>query len=330
MSTRVRRGRRRARCWSVAVDRGRTRRAIRLHLDGARSRAGEHATHHGTRRHREGQHRVASLAERHSLFPRAGADSGLVYENELYKRFLPEITLAEINAMAKSGFAAATASSPTPPPSPKAGLPFRLNRLAAVIATAADKELKVEPVAGCRRSRADCSMAKPPTPGKHHKETTKRQGSGPSEWDAVERRHASSLKPTDVQGRLDPVRRDVSRWRHAGEGRGYIRQPRFRRISPVGGVGKLDPEWTLAEDTRRQGRSNVGIFDLRSRIEAADRRTASEHDCRDHVAADLSASMTHRAATSRRVRRAGRRRPDRAARRIRRRRPEFKFSHESS
>ena len=103
---------------------------------------------------------------------------GILYENELYKRFLPQITLAEINALAKdwtpnrSRIVAASG-----PEKPGLVLPDE-KKLAAVMATAADKPLTayVDSVGSAPLLDA------PPTPGTIAKNTTKAEF-GITEWE---------------------------------------------------------------------------------------------------------------------------------------------------
>ena len=86
---------------------------------------------------------------------------GIVYENELYKRFLPEITIAEINALARNWTPNRNRVVVAVLPD-KAGLAVPTEtRLTAVMSTAADKPLTayVDTVANAPL------LATPPTPG---------------------------------------------------------------------------------------------------------------------------------------------------------------------
>ena len=97
-----------------ALHRGRARGAVRIHGDGAGAREGEHHPQFRTRGGREGQaatRRRSPPNSRGTFSPREPIP-GIVYESDLYKRFLPEITLAEINALAKTW-------SPTRPRGPR-------------------------------------------------------------------------------------------------------------------------------------------------------------------------------------------------------------------
>ena len=86
-----------------ALHRGRARGAVRLHGDRARSAEAEHAARPRARGRREGQRRrPASWPTSTSATSRTGEPMpGIVYEYGLHQRFLPEITLAEVNALAK-------------------------------------------------------------------------------------------------------------------------------------------------------------------------------------------------------------------------------------
>lgn len=118
---------------------------------------------------------------------------GIVYENELYKRFLPQITLAEINALAKdwtpnrSRIVAASG-----PEKPGLTLPDE-KQLAAVMATAADK-----PITAYVDSAASAPLLDAmPTPGTIAKDTTK-AAFGITEWE-LSNGVRVVLKPTNFK-----------------------------------------------------------------------------------------------------------------------------------
>ena len=103
---------------------------------------------------------------------------GILYENELHKRFLPGVTLAEVNALAKSWTPSRNrVVAVTAPDKPGLSVPTEA-KLASIMATAADTELKayVDNVASAPL------LATPPTPGTIVK-TEQKPAYGITEWE---------------------------------------------------------------------------------------------------------------------------------------------------
>ena len=102
---------------------------------------------------------------------------GIVYENELYKRFLPEITLDELNALARTWSPdRSRVVMVSAPEKPGVTLPTDA-QLQAVIAGAAGKAT----TAYADTATASPLVATPPTPGTIAKTTT-HEASGITEW----------------------------------------------------------------------------------------------------------------------------------------------------
>ena len=95
-------GRRRTRPGG-ALHRDRPRRPVRLHRDGAESREAESSARAPAVGHREGQEHLAVRWPTSSCATSLQEEPipGIVYEFGLNQRFLPEITLAEVNAVAR-------------------------------------------------------------------------------------------------------------------------------------------------------------------------------------------------------------------------------------
>jgi zinc protease len=158
---------------------------------------------------------------------------GIVYENELYKRFLPQITLAEINSLAKdwtpnrNRVVAASA-----PDKPGLAVPTEA-KLAAVMATAADKPLTafVDTVGTAPLLDA------PPAPGSVVKTTTRAEY-GITEWE-LSNGVKVVLKPTTFK-------EDEVVFRATGPGgsslasdQDYVAASTAAQVVSAGGVGKL-------------------------------------------------------------------------------------------
>ena len=153
---------------------------------------------------------------------------GIVYEQAMSQRFLPEITLAEINALARSwipeGNRVVSVSAPE-----RAGLALPTPAsLAAVIATASKATLS----AYVDRVNAQPLLATLPTPGTVVRAST-REAIGVTEWQLSNgaSRHSQA---DDLQGGRDSVPRgqpwrDVARERSGSGRRANGRAGRRRR-----------------------------------------------------------------------------------------------------
>jgi zinc protease len=159
---------------------------------------------------------------------------GIVYESGLYKRFLPQITLAEINAMAKTwisdGNRVVAATAPQ-----KAGLTTPTEaKLAAVIATAADKNLSayVDTVSSAALIDA------PPAPGTIVKTTT-RDPYGITEWE-LSNGVKVVLKPTTFKEDEIVFRAFSPGGTSLASDADYISASTAASVVQAGGVGKLN------------------------------------------------------------------------------------------
>jgi predicted Zn-dependent peptidase len=197
---------------------------------------------------------------------------GIVYENDLYKRFLPEITLEELNALARTWSPdRSRVVMVSAPEKPGVTLPTDA-QLQAVIAGAAGKA-----------TTAYAARRDAPNAG-HHREDDDARGEWDHGVDAVERRDRRA-EADDVQAGRDrlprvPLRRIVARKRrglHLGEhgrtGRGQWRP-------------RLDEHDRSAEGAERRDRLGVAV-DLVVRGKSGRRRVAQGP--RDAVPADLRA-----------------------------------------
>jgi zinc protease len=158
---------------------------------------------------------------------------GIVYENELYKRFLPEMTLAEVNALAKNWVPSrnrvVAASLPE-----KAGLAVPTQaRLASILATAADKELTayVDNVA------TTPLLETAPSPGAIAKTTTK-DAYGITEWE-LSNGVKVVLKPTNFKEDEIVFRATSPGGTSLASDADYPAVSMADRVVSAGGVGKL-------------------------------------------------------------------------------------------
>jgi zinc protease len=158
---------------------------------------------------------------------------GIVYENELYKRFLPQITLAEVNSVAKDWtpnrnrvVAAST------PEKPGLAVPTQA-KLAAVMATAADKPLTayVDTVGTAPLLDA------PPAPGSITKTTTK-EAYGITEWD-LSNGVKVVLKPTTFKEDEVVFRATSPGGTSLASDQDYVPATTAAQVAAAGGLGKL-------------------------------------------------------------------------------------------
>ncbi len=158
---------------------------------------------------------------------------GILYENELYKRFLPGVRLAEVNALAKAWTPnrnrVVAASLPDKP-----GLPVPTeSRLTTIMATAADKELTayVDTVASAPL------LATPPTPGTIVKTETK-DAYGITEWD-LSNGVKVVLKPTTFKQDEVLFRATSPGGTSLASDADFVAASTADRVVAAGGLGKL-------------------------------------------------------------------------------------------
>ena len=157
---------------------------------------------------------------------------GIVYEQAMSQRFLPDITLAEVNALAADGSAIAIASSPSPRLKGRPALPTRRPaRRGDASATTAPLTAYVDRV---QRAAADGQPCRRPAPIAR---ATTREALGITEWQ-LSNGVRVVLKPTTVQGGRNLVPRAQPR-RHVDRERpGFHRRPRPpSRSSPQAASG---------------------------------------------------------------------------------------------
>jgi zinc protease len=156
---------------------------------------------------------------------------GITYEYELYKRFLPQITLAEVNALAKNWVPdrnrVVTVSAPE-----KDGMPDE-KRLASVIALAAAKDIT---------PYVDTLDAAPlldplPAPGTIRKTTTKAEF-GITEWELANGVKVV-LKPTDFREDEILFRASSFGGTSLASDADYIAASTAAQVMSAGGVGRF-------------------------------------------------------------------------------------------
>ncbi len=158
---------------------------------------------------------------------------GIVYENELYKRFLPQITLAEINSLAKDWTPnrnrVVAASTPE-----KAGLTVPTEaKLATVMATAADKPLTAYVDSVGTAPLLDA----PPTPGSIAKTTT-REAYGITEWE-LSNGVKVVLKPTNFKEDEVVFRATSPGGTSLASDQDFVPASTAAQVVSAGGLGKL-------------------------------------------------------------------------------------------
>jgi zinc protease len=158
---------------------------------------------------------------------------GIVYENELYQRFLPEITLAEINALARTWSPdrnrVVLVSAPE-----KAGLTIPDEKaLAGVIAAAAAKPLE----AYADTADAGALLERPPAPGTVARTTT-RPEFGITEWD-LSNGVKVVLKPTTFKADEIVFRAFSPGGTSLASDADFIPAATAGQVVPSGGIGKF-------------------------------------------------------------------------------------------
>ncbi len=158
---------------------------------------------------------------------------GIVYEDQLYKRFLPGVTLAEVNALAKNWTPNRNrVVAATLPDKPGLSVPTAA-KLTAIMATAADKELKpyVDTVASAPL------LAAPPAPGTIVKTVTNAPY-GITEWD-LSNGVRVVLKPTAFKQDELLFRATSFGGTSLASDQDYIPADTADRVVAAGGVGQL-------------------------------------------------------------------------------------------
>jgi zinc protease len=158
---------------------------------------------------------------------------GIVYENDLYKRFLPDITIAEVNALARNWVPSrnrvVAASAPDKP-----GLTVPTEaRLAGILATAADKEL----TAFVDNVSSAPLLASAPTPGTIAKTTSKPEY-GITEWE-LSNGVKVVLKPTTFKEDEVIFRAFSPGGTSLASDADYVAADTADRVVSAGGVGQL-------------------------------------------------------------------------------------------
>jgi zinc protease len=183
---------------------------------------------------RENQSSGALAAEFIRNFFQREPIPGIVYENELYQRFLPEITLAELNALAgnwtPSRNRVVAASAPE-----KSGLTVPTDtQLAGVLARAADKELTayVDTVGSAPL------LASAPEPGRIESTNTL-DAHGITEWE-LSNGVKVVLKPTDFKEDEILFRAISPGGTSLASDADYIPANTAARVVSAGGVGELN------------------------------------------------------------------------------------------
>ncbi len=226
-------GRRRRARPRGALHRGGARRAVRLHGDGARSarRRACSATSSSAVAEKDNED-SAPLADEFirnfthgaSRFPASST------RHALYQRFLPEITLAEVNALARTWMPdrnrVVVVSAPE-----KAGVPVPTEPQAGGGHGRGRRRRTLDALRRYGRGRSRSSPT-PPSPAASSKTTTQERVRH-HRVDAVERRQGRA-EADDVQGGRDPVPR-LQPGRHLARERQRLRRGRDR------GTGRLAP-----------------------------------------------------------------------------------------
>ena len=153
-------------------------------------------------------------------------------ELAFHRRFIPEITLAEMNALARDWFPERNRLVIVSAPEAAGVVLPDQAQLAAVVKAASAKRL--EALRGCRRRAAADGRA---AATRRDREDHRR--SGHHRVDAVERRHRGA-EADDAQGGPDPVPRVGARRDVAGERCRLHSGARRRHVVPAGGVGRFN------------------------------------------------------------------------------------------
>jgi zinc protease len=185
---------------------------------------------------------------------------GIVYEYELYQRFLPEITLAEINALATKWLAESNRVVMVSGPQKEGLVVPDEARLAGVINAVGTKEVT---------AYVDTSDSKPlldpiPSPGRVVKAST-REGIGLTEWE-LSNGIKVALKPTDFKQDEIVFRAFSPGGTSLASDKDYVAAMTASQAVGAGGVGQFSAIELRKVLSGKVASANAGFSDLSSTV----------------------------------------------------------------